>query len=98
MGNVVRRVLHIIREEEASLETKVMTEVSSAVESDDEKEDKTAGFSAAVVVAANRTVMRTPSLHNLLESLPPDVATNLQASSTGDSEGKSKCKQILHFF
>jgi translation initiation factor eIF-2B subunit beta len=91
----VRRVLHIIREEEASLETKTMADVSNAVESDDENEDKPSRVSAVVVAAANKSVMRAPSLHTLLESLPPDGATNIKELSIGDSEGKSKCKLIL---
>lgn len=87
VGNVVRRVLHIIREEEASLATKIIADVSNAVVSDDEDCDETTSFSAAVVAAANRSVLRGPSLHNLLESLP---ATTCNASSGGDSESRSK--------
>eukprot|EP00250_Pteridium_aquilinum_P012782 c20940_g1_i1 orf=5-1237(-) len=94
VGNVVRRVLHIIREEEASLATKTIADVSNpVVMSDDEDSDETASFSAATIAAANsRSVLRPPSLINLLESLPATAVTACNASSGGgDSEGRSKC-------
>lgn len=90
VGNVVRRVLHIIREEEASLATKTMTDVINEAESDGEDGDGTASFSAAVVASVNRSVLRAPALHNLLESLPATSGTSCNASSGGDSESKSK--------
>ncbi|MCO5584146.1 hypothetical protein L7F22_038069 [Adiantum nelumboides] len=89
VGNVVRRVLHIIREEEASLETKTLADVSFIVLSDDDESDEKASFSAAAVAAANRSVLRAPSLHNLLESIPARAAA-CTTSSGGDSESKSK--------
>ncbi|KAH7435029.1 hypothetical protein KP509_06G045900 [Ceratopteris richardii] len=90
VGNVVRRVLHIIREEEASLELKSLADVNNTILSDDEESEDASSFSAAVVAAANRNVLRAPSLHNLLESLPSSVTATCNASSGGESECKSK--------
>lgn len=90
VGNVVRRVLHIIREEEATLEAKTLADVSNIVLSDDDDEEIHENRSAAVVVAVNRSVLRAPSLHNLLESIPAARTTPCGASSGGDSESKSK--------
>eukprot|EP00249_Psilotum_nudum_P012480 c23810_g1_i2 orf=522-1502(-) len=92
VGNVVRRVLHIIREEEASLIMANAAGVSYAAESDDD--DNSAAhsvLSATALAAANRSALRAPSLHNLLESLPSVQAGTHGASSSGaDSEGRSK--------
>lgn len=90
VGNVIRRVLHIIREEEASLATKPISGVGNAAESEDEDNDDSASLSATVLAAANRSALRAPSLHNLLESLPFTSGIHGTLSSGGDSEGKSK--------
>lgn len=90
VGNVVRRVLHIIREEEASLVVKTISDVSNPAESDDEDGDDGASLSPAVLAAANRSALKAPSLHNLLESLPVPSGTHVALSSGGDSDGKSK--------
>ncbi|KAL3692899.1 hypothetical protein R1sor_006550 [Riccia sorocarpa] len=86
VGNIVRRVLHIIREEDASLATTVVSGVTVAVDSDDEDNlDIREQASSHAVAAANRNVLRAPSLHNLLESNPSPVKADVTVASTGDS-------------
>ena len=63
IGNVVRRVLHVIREEDASL-------AASSDSSDYSQVSEGEESTATAVAAANRSVLRAPSLHNLLESVP----------------------------
>lgn len=95
VGNIVRRVLHIIREEDLSLATAAISGMNLAAVSDEEDDgdrDDRPVLSAAAVAAAARSTLRPPSLHTLLEDLP-DTATVMRASSSGgDSEGKSKCE------
>ncbi|KAL8529202.1 hypothetical protein ACS0TY_006588 [Phlomoides rotata] len=95
VGNVVRRVLHIIREEDASLTTAAVGGLSSASESDDEDDDDIEQgdhpvLSASAVAAAARNVLRPPSLQTLLEDTPHPTAAPRTSSSGGDSEGISK--------
>nr|GMD31779.1 translation initiation factor eIF-2B subunit beta [Ipomoea batatas] len=93
VGNIVRRVLHIIREEDASLTTAAIGGLSISAESDDEDErenDDHPVLSAAAVAAAARSTLRAPSLQTLLEDLPHSTAVPHTSSSGGDSEGKSK--------
>jgi translation initiation factor eIF-2B subunit beta len=91
VGNIVRRVLHIIREEDVSLTSPALPGVS--VESDDDESDTKSSYSAAAVAAANRSALRAPSLHNLLESIPDPVkAPEAPAASIADSESRSRCK------
>ncbi|KAG6543346.1 hypothetical protein Mapa_015260 [Marchantia paleacea] len=91
VGNIVRRVLHIIREEDASLATTVVTGVTTAVDSDDEDNlDIREQASSHAVAAANRSVLRAPSLHNLLESMPNPVRADVTVASTGDSDARSR--------
>ncbi|KAL2634935.1 hypothetical protein R1flu_006414 [Riccia fluitans] len=86
VGNIVRRVLHIIREEDASLAITVVPGVNVAVDSDDEdNSDIREQSSSHAVAAANRNVLRAPSLHNLLESNPNPVKADVTVASTGDS-------------
>ncbi|XP_039124578.1 translation initiation factor eIF-2B subunit beta isoform X1 [Dioscorea cayenensis subsp. rotundata] len=93
VGNIVRRVLHIIREEDLSSTTTAMEGLGLSVDSDDdnagEHEDRPA-LSAAAVAAAARSALRAPSLHTLLEDIPESAAVPHSSSSGGDSEGKSK--------
>ena len=103
VGNIVRRVLHIIREEEISIATNSAEGVEAPSDSDDNDDRDREGLpalSAAVLAAANRTALRAPSLYNLLESVPIQSAVAL-SSSGGDSEGKSRCKhhlvKVAHF-
>ncbi|KAK4414538.1 Translation initiation factor eIF-2B subunit beta [Sesamum alatum] len=93
VGNVVRRVLHIIREEDLSLTTAAVGGLSLAAESDDEDDtehDDHPVLSATAVAAAARNALRPPSLQTLLEDIPHSVAAPHTSSSGGDSEGKSK--------
>lgn len=113
VGNVVRRVLHIIREEDLSLATAAMAGLDLLDGSDDDGEDdncKGVGYSAmsaAVAAAAARSTLRPPSLQTLLEGTPESAAVPYTSSSGADSESKSKCTflhgcvsslQVLFFF
>lgn len=95
MGNIVRRVLHIIREEDLSLTTASIAGLNISPVSDDEddseKDDRPA-LSAAAVAAAARSTLRPPSLQALLEDVPNQTFVHQTSSSGGDSEGKSKCE------
>ncbi|XP_078442077.1 nagB/RpiA/CoA transferase-like superfamily protein [Wolffia australiana] len=98
VGNIVSRVLHIIREEDVSL-------TSSALEglgfgSDDEetladREEQHLGASPAVAAAAARSALRAPSLHTLLEGIPDSATVPHPSSSGGDSEGRSRSDKSL---
>ncbi|XP_073025933.1 uncharacterized protein [Primulina eburnea] len=92
VGNVVRRVLHIIREENLSLTTAAVGGLSLSAESDDEDDvhDDYPALSATMVAAAARSALRPPSLQTLLEDVPNAIALPYAYSSGGDSEGKSK--------
>eukprot|EP00261_Vitis_vinifera_P038865 XP_019080108.1 PREDICTED: translation initiation factor eIF-2B subunit beta isoform X2 [Vitis vinifera] len=93
VGNIVRRVLHIIREEDLSLATAAVAGLNLSAVSDDEddgeREDHPV-LSAAAVAAAARSTLRPPSLQTLLEDMPDSAAVPQSSSSGGDSEGKSK--------
>ncbi|KAL1811701.1 hypothetical protein ACET3Z_021766 [Daucus carota] len=93
VGNIVRRVLHIIREEDLSLTTATIGGLSVSAASDDEDELERGdhpALSAAAVAAASRSTLRPPSLQTLLEDVPHSAAVPHTYSSGGDSEGKSK--------
>lgn len=95
MGNIVRRVLHIIREEDLSLTTASIAGLSLSAVSDDEddiEKDDRPVLSAAAVAAAARSTLRPPSLQTLLEDVPNQTSVHQTSSSGGDSEGKSKCE------
>ncbi|XP_014500195.1 translation initiation factor eIF-2B subunit beta [Vigna radiata var. radiata] len=89
VGNIVRRVLHIIREEDLSLVTDAMAGFGSDDEDDVERDDHPA-LSAAAVAAAARSTLRPPSLQTLLEDVTDSAAVPPTPSSTGDSDGKSR--------
>lgn len=93
VGNIVRRVLHIIREEDLSLVSTGIGGLSLSAESDDddnmEPNDRPT-LSAAAVAAAARSSLRAPSLHTLLEDIPESAAVPHTPSSGGDSEEKTK--------
>ncbi|XP_057849118.2 uncharacterized protein LOC131060046 isoform X2 [Cryptomeria japonica] len=93
VGNIVRRVLHLIRDEDVALATTDVLGLEVSVDSDDEDDtqhENPSQLSAAALAAANRITLQAPSLHNLLESIPgPEVAAST-SSSGGDSEAKSK--------
>ncbi|KAL5539321.1 hypothetical protein UlMin_042268, partial [Ulmus minor] len=93
VGNIVRRVLHIIREEDLSLTTAAMADMNLSTVSDDEDDtehDDLPVLSAAAVAAASRSTLRPPSLQTLLEGIPDAAAVPRTSSSGGDSEGRSK--------
>lgn len=94
MGNIVRRVLHIIREEDLSSSAVSFEGLTVSEKSDDEEDGQRKGgplLSPAAVAAAARSTLRPRSLQTLLEDGPiPVVQSN--SSSGGDSEGKSKCR------
>ncbi|CAM8889064.1 unnamed protein product [Rhodiola kirilowii] len=93
VGNIIRRVLHIIREEDLSLTTATIGGLNVTGVSDDDnndEEDDRPVLSAAVVAAASRSTLRPPSLQNLLEDIPDSTAVPPPSSSGGDSEGKTK--------
>lgn len=97
VGNTVRRVLHIIREEDLTLTTAGIGGLSLSAGSDDDDDDETEQdghpvLLAAAVTAAARSSLRPPSLQTLLEDVPHAAAIQHTSSSGGDSEGKSKCK------
>ncbi|CAL4924779.1 unnamed protein product [Urochloa decumbens] len=93
VGNIVRRVLHIIKEEDMSSTAVGIEGLSVTVDSDDEldsEHDDRPALSAAVLAAHARNALRAPSLQTLLEDIPVTPAISRTASSTGDSDGKSK--------
>jgi translation initiation factor eIF-2B subunit beta len=95
LGNIVRRVLHIIREEDVSLASDSI--LDSTLDSDDEDEFRNAAgrsaLSAVSVAAATRNTLRAPSLYNLLESVPGTAATQVaRVPSATESEARSRCK------
>ncbi|XP_028788138.1 translation initiation factor eIF-2B subunit beta isoform X2 [Neltuma alba] len=93
VGNIVRRVLHIIREEDLSLATDAIAGLGISAGSDDEDDverDDHPVLSAAAVAAAARSTLRPPSLQTLLEDLPDSAAVPPTSSSGGESEGKSR--------
>lgn len=95
VGNIVRRVLHIIREEDISLATDAIAGLGIAAGSDDEdyvEQDDHSVLSAAAVAAAARSTLRPPSLQTLLEDIPDSAAVPPTSSSGGESEGKSRCE------
>lgn len=102
VGNVVRRVLHIIREEDLSLATAAVAGLDLLDASDDDEDVNGKGIgypamSAAVVAAAARSTLRPPSLQTLLEGTPESATVPYTSSSGADSESKSKCTFIHSF-
>ncbi|PHT39165.1 hypothetical protein CQW23_22738 [Capsicum baccatum] len=99
VGNIVRRVLHIIREEDLSLLTSKTGDLDLSAASDDERtidQDYDPTQSAAAAAAAAKSFIRPPSLHALLENMPDKaVPSNIYTSSSGgDSEEKSKADKL----
>ncbi|XP_055813737.1 uncharacterized protein LOC129883166 isoform X1 [Solanum dulcamara] len=99
VGNIVRRVLHIIREEDLSLLTSKTCDLDLSAASDDERtidQDYDPSQSAAAAAAAAKSFLRPPSLHALLENMPDkSVPSNIYTSSSGgDSEEKSKADKL----
>ena len=94
----MRRVLHIIKEEDISATAVGIEGLSVTVDSDDEydSEHDRPSLSAAVLAAHARNALRAPSLQTLLEDIPVSPAISRTASSTGDSDGKSKCIFLIY--
>ncbi|KAF5469820.1 hypothetical protein F2P56_010379 [Juglans regia] len=93
VGNIVRRILHIIREEDLSLTTAAIAGLGLSAGSDDEDDtdqDIHPVLSGASLAAAARSTLRPPSLQTLLEDVPDSAAIPHTSSSGCDSEGKSK--------
>ncbi|KAL2337152.1 hypothetical protein Fmac_011598 [Flemingia macrophylla] len=93
VGNIVRRVLHIIREEDHSLATAAMAGLGMSAGSDDEDDverDDGPVLSAAAVAAAARSTLRPPSLQTLLEDVTVLNVVPPTPSSGGESEGRSR--------
>ncbi|KAH9698461.1 translation initiation factor eif-2b subunit beta [Citrus sinensis] len=98
VGNIVRRVLHIIREEDLSLTTAAIGELNLSAVSDDENDDDRDGnttLSAAAVAAAARSTLRPPSLQTLLEDTPVSAAVP-QTSSSGAADKSSRSRKLKH--
>nr|GEU91490.1 translation initiation factor eIF-2B subunit beta [Tanacetum cinerariifolium] len=93
VGNIVRRVLHIIREEDLSLTTASIGGLNLQALSDDEDnvdQDDQQVLSAAAVAAAARSTLRPPALQTLIEDVSHSAAIHHSSSSAGDSEEKTK--------
>ena len=102
VGNIVSRVLHIIREEDISLTSSALEGLGFTAGSDDDeshidRDDHYLSSSPAVAAAAARSALRAPSLHTLLEGIPDSVSIPNPSSSGGDSEGRSKCSGAVLF-
>ena len=100
VGNIVRRVLHIIREEDLSSTATAIEGLGLSAGSDDDDEgqhEDRPALSAAALAAAARSTLRAPSLQTLLEDIPDSAAAPQPPSSGGDSEGKSKCISLIYF-
>lgn len=100
VGNIVRRVLHIIREEDLTSVTTAVDGLGLSTNSDDDdnfEHDDHPILSAAAVAAAARSTLRAPSLQTLLEGLPESASAPRPSSSGGDSEGKTaERKKLKH--
>ncbi|KAA8535373.1 hypothetical protein F0562_030376 [Nyssa sinensis] len=73
VGNIVRRVLHIIREEDLSLATSAIGGLSLSAAGDDEDDDEQDDH-PVLSAAAARSTLRPPSLQTLLEDVPYSAA------------------------
>ncbi|XP_060180453.1 uncharacterized protein LOC132610184 [Lycium barbarum] len=95
VGNIVRRVLHIIREEDLSLLTSKTGDLDLTASDDERTIDHDCGPTQSAAAAAAKSVLRSPSLHALLENMDKAVPSNIYTSSSGgDSEEKSKADKL----
>ncbi|CAM0956981.1 unnamed protein product [Alopecurus aequalis] len=93
VGNIVRRVLHIIKEEDISSTAVGIEGLSVTAVSDDEYDsgnDDSPTLSAAVLASHARNTLRAPSLQTLLDDIPVSTALSHSASSAGDSDAGDK--------
>lgn len=95
VGNIVKRVLHVIREEDFSVATNALRGLASSAGGDNRDTAEQKDFRAQNVAAvAAGPPSRPPSLHSLLDRTP-DSAIAHHSSYIGDSfEGKGKCKLL----
>lgn len=95
VGNIVRRVLHIIREEGLSFMSNAVEGLRLTIggnnENTAEQEDCQIPFAAAV---AARSLSCAPSLCSLLGHMPGSAIAHHSSATGHDSEGKGKCKQL----
>eukprot|EP00258_Populus_trichocarpa_P008663 XP_002314491.3 translation initiation factor eIF-2B subunit beta [Populus trichocarpa] len=91
VGNIVKRVLHVIREEDFSVATNALRGLVSSAGGDNRDTAEQKDFRAQNVAAvAAGPPSRPPSLHSLLDRTP-DSAIAHHSSYIGDSfEGKGK--------
>ncbi|KAK4341668.1 hypothetical protein RND71_040169 [Anisodus tanguticus] len=96
VGNIVRRILHIIREEDLSLLISKTSELDLAASDDEGTMYQDYDPTQSAVAAAAKSFLRSPSLHALLENMPDKaVPSNIYTSSSGgDSEEKSKADKL----
>ncbi|KAM1087234.1 hypothetical protein ACFX2B_012635 [Malus domestica] len=88
IGNIVRRIFHIIREEELSLQVEGLSLSTQGRDRDRDEEDDKAFLSSA---ATSQRLLRSPSLADLLGSR----AAMAPASSNQEIQGKGKFEQSL---
>ncbi|RDX82463.1 Translation initiation factor eIF-2B subunit beta, partial [Mucuna pruriens] len=101
VGNIVRRILHIIREEDLSLATAGLGVSAASDDEDDIERNENSVLSAAAVAAAARSTLRPPSLQTLLEDTSDSAAALHTSSSGGESDGRtvekgSKGRKLKH--
>lgn len=103
VGNIVRRVLHIIREEDVSILTSNTGDLNLSTESADEEieQDNNPSSSATAIADIYRSSLCVPSLHALLEDAPSTKAPCRIYTSGLDSEEKydkySLSRKLKHF-
>jgi translation initiation factor eIF-2B subunit beta len=88
----VRRVFHIIKEEDISSTTFGIDCLSVTAVSEDHNDignDDHPTLSAAILASHARNTFRAPSLKTLLDDIPVSTALSHSASSSGDSAGKN---------
>ncbi|KAM0985526.1 hypothetical protein ACFX13_013009 [Malus domestica] len=88
IGNIVRRIFHIIREEELSLQVEGLSLSTQGRDRDRDEEDDKAFLSSA---ATSQRLLRSPSLADLLGSR----AAMAPASTNQEIQGKGKFEQSL---
>ena len=88
VGNVVRRVLHIIREEDLLLVTSDLGGLNLSVGSDD-KDAAEMDNNHVAAAAASRNLLHRPSLHTLLGNMHNSACQN--SFDGGYFEEKGKC-------
>ncbi|GFZ10726.1 NagB/RpiA/CoA transferase-like superfamily protein [Actinidia rufa] len=88
VGNVVRRVLHIIREEDLLLVTSDLGGLNLSVGSDD-KDAAEVDNNHVAAAAASRNLLHRPSLHTLLGNMHNSACQNSFDGGYFEEKGKS---------